>query len=138
MGKKNYSKVKSSEINEVAKEDLQKATLMVLGNIISDEAESRVNGTKEHIPLLHKDGFSISVQTPQGVVGLWSCWLRNKFYVGYPKNIQIKDETIMNTLGVKKAVPVQQENGSRLWAKFYGPQLVDGQGRVWIESSDFN
>jgi len=35
----------------------------------------------------HESGWSIAIETPQGVVGLWSSWLNDHFYLGYPKKI---------------------------------------------------
>jgi hypothetical protein len=178
------------------------------------------------------------------LVGLWSCWLKNRFYLGYPKSTSyivrnlsredtlrvanyyrkdhadkstsfakksldyreskllltsiykfglesllrecgvpivdsnkhdvwdVWDSVIMKTLDVTRSEHVKQVNavaigstkylceykdldkplekneagqtiaykevGSRKWAKFYGPQLPDGKGRVWIDQSEFD
>jgi len=236
-----YRRIADEEINTAAEHDPQRALLMVLANSTLAEAERKATGKQSHEPKFHESGWSIAIETPRGVVGLWSSWLNNQFYLGYPKRTsflvvalpeevviriankfrrenadkflfplreefgleesrrlltgfkeselaellrqdgvqtpsfrdraQIVDQLIMDTLGVELARPVLQvdatavdENyegeykdpnkplvkigqivwvayrtrGLRLWAKFYGPRVVDNKGRVWVDHSDRN
>ena len=77
-------------------------------------------------------GWNMVIETTNGIVGLWTCWLGNSIKLFYPLNVNIPDEIIMETLGVTLAKPVANELfGTRLWAKYYSEKLDDG-GRVWI------
>jgi hypothetical protein len=80
-----YPVIPSEEVNKAAEHDPQRALLMVLGNSTLREASQMVSGAKQHEPRYHESGWSIALQTPNGVIGLWSCWLNNQFYLGYPK-----------------------------------------------------
>lgn len=164
-----YNRISADKINEAGKYDPQRALFMMLANATAAEAEAKES--EVHQPKLHEAGWSIAIETPSGVVGLWSCWLKNQFYLGYPKgtlDLDDTDDLILKTLGVTFANPVTQvqatavEEGyngefkdpdrplvknkvgqtiayktcpNRLWAKFYGPPLPDGQGRVWVDHS---
>lgn len=168
-----YNRISADEINEAGKYDPQRALFMILANATAKEAEAKES--EVHQPNLHEAGWSIAIETPSGVVGLWSCWLKNQFYLGYPKgtDLHIDDvsDLIMDTLGVEFAndvlevmatgveegyegeykdadKPLEKNSvgqtiaystqGPRLWAEFYGPQLPNGQGRVWIDFSRHN
>jgi len=77
-------------------------------------------------------GWKMAIETTNGMVGLWTCWLGNSFKLFYPLNVNISDEVIMETLNVTLAKPVANERfGTRLWAKYYSEKL-DDCGRVWI------
>ncbi len=77
-------------------------------------------------------GWNMVIETTNGIVGLWTCWLGNSIKLFYPLNVNIPDEIIMETLDVTLAKPVSNELfGTRLWAKYYSEKLDDG-GRVWI------
>ena len=78
-------------------------------------------------------GWKMAIETTNGMVGLWTCWLGNSFKLFYPLNVNISDEVIIETLNVKLAKPVANERfGTRLWAKYYSEKL-DDCGRVWID-----
>lgn len=77
-------------------------------------------------------GWNMVIETTNGIVGLWTCWLGNSIKLFYPLNVDIPDEIIMETLNVTLAKPVANDLfGSRLWAKYYSEKLEDC-GRVWI------
>lgn len=77
-------------------------------------------------------GWSMAIETTNGMVGLWTCWLGNSIKLFYPLNVNISDDVIMETLNVTLAKPVANELfGTRLWAKYYSEKL-DDCGRVWI------
>lgn len=79
-----------------------------------------------------QDGWVMTIETTNGVVGLWTCWLGNNLKLFYPIGTNISDEIIMETLNVTLAEPVKNVLfGRRLWAKYYSKRLNDG-GRVWI------
>ena len=95
-----YSRIGKEEIRETMEHDPQRALLMVLGNSTLAEAERKASGEKTHEPRFHESGWSIAIETPQGLVGLWSCWLKNQFYLGYPKRTSflvaaLADETVI-------------------------------------------
>lgn len=78
-------------------------------------------------------GWSVAIETTNGIVGLWTCWMGNSIKLFYPLDVTIPDEMIMETLNVTLAKPVANERfGRRLWAKYYSEKLEDC-GRVWIE-----
>lgn len=77
-------------------------------------------------------GWSIAIETTNGIVGMWTCWLGNRLKLFYPLDIKISDELIMQKLNVTLAQPVANGLfGERLWEKFYSEKLEEG-GRVWI------
>ncbi len=78
-------------------------------------------------------GFNVVIETDNGNVGLFTCWLGNNFKIFYPLDVQVEDEMIMKTLDVTLSEPVKNERyGTRRWAKFYSNRLEEG-GRVWID-----
>ncbi len=141
-----YEKISNEEINTVEEYNSQAGLLMILANSVLVDAEQKASGEKKYVPEFHESGWSIAIETPHGVVGLWSCWLNNQFYLGYPKENnnfsnaeQVIDQLIMQILNVEPALPVRNVNfGTRQWAKFYGPQLPDNKGRVWVDHSEFD
>jgi hypothetical protein len=84
-----------------------------------------------------KIGWNIVIETTNGVVALWTCWLGDNFKLYYPLDVEIPDEMVMKTLGVRYSKPVYDEDaGKRKWAKYYSRKLKEG--RVWIEQSDYD
>jgi hypothetical protein len=136
-----YEKISCKEINETAQYDPMRAMLMFMANGVSENAKEKTT-LKKHIPTLHNSGWSILIETDNGVVGIWSCWLDDKFFIGYPLDfLENIDNLILNTLQVKKGTIVKQdcfgELRDRKWAKFCSNQY-EGYGRVWIEYDKFN
>ena len=79
-----------------------------------------------------KIGWSMVIETTNGMVGLWTNWFGEGFKLFYPLNVNISDELIMETLNVTLAKSVANKRfGTRLWAKYYSEKL-DDCGRVWI------
>lgn len=77
-------------------------------------------------------GWNIAIETTNGIVGMWTCWLGNSLKLFYPLDIKIPNELIMEKLNVTLAKPVANDLfGKRLWEKFYSEKLEEG-GRVWI------
>src|SRR3989339_2182796 len=105
-----YRKIADDEIKKAMEQDLQRALLMMQANSALADAERKASGEQPHEAQLHESGWSIAIETPQGIVGLWSSWLKNHLYLGYPNTtpIQIADQHIMDTLGVELAQPVLQ------------------------------
>lgn len=138
-----YKKIEDGEISDMADHDPQRALLMVLANSTLDEAEQKATGEKPHEPKFHESGWSIAIETPQGVVGLWSCWLNNQFYLGYPKDASLKggaqavDRLIMEILGVELARPVLQVDATAVSEGYEGeykdpdkPLVKNGAGQI--------
>ena len=77
-------------------------------------------------------GWSVALETENGVVGLWCCWLGDRFMLGYPLDFFVEDCLIMETLKVAEGIPVSNERfGTRKWAEFFSERCQKG-GRVWI------
>jgi len=243
MTKEMYKQTPGKIIEKTAQYDPMRAMLMVAANATLSQAELQAQGSERRMPMYHKSGWELSIHdgTLDGLVGLWSCWLENRFYLGYPKpstsyvvrnlsrdeivrtanyfreknsdkfippqrepfdyerskhfliglskqellslllqtcnirsgdieEIDVSDELIMRTLGITRSKPVrhvgacavgdwnyegeykdadkpleQNEIGQivaywdmdlRQWARFYGPQLPNGRGRVWVDKSE--
>lgn len=117
-----YCGIAVEEINDAAEHDPQRALLMVLANATLADAEQKAAGEKSHESKFHESGWSIAIETPQGIVGLWSCWLKNQFYLGYPKRTTflIADQLIMDTLGVERARPVLQVDATAVDENYEG------------------
>lgn len=155
-----YPTIPPDELSEAFSTNPLKYSLMRFANENILEARAQAEGTKPRERKYHDMGWSLSIETPQGLVGLWSCWLGNKLYLGYPKlgdhidNLppeQVVDDLVIKVLGLEKAKPVRhvrqinetgqivgyQEREERQWTKFYGPMEVTG-GRVWVDHSTFH
>lgn len=84
-------------------------TLVSSAPIADTAAENKQN---PHEPSFHQAGWSIAIETPQGIVGLWSYWLGNRFYLGYPKSATFEDQSrpiyqiIKEILDVEMSEPV--------------------------------
>lgn len=87
MAKAVYEHVSKEEVEETSKNDPLRAVLMVVANSTLDQAELQAKGAARQ-PAYHDAGWYLSLhdRTPDSLVGLWSCWLANQFYLGYPKN----------------------------------------------------
>ncbi len=139
-----YPLIKDSDIIQTSNSDPLGALLMVTANATLKDAEQQASGKKQHQPSFHESGWSIAIETKQGIIGLWSCWLGNQFYLGYPKHAEFQNqenlhELIMEILEVELSHAVKNTRfGARQWAKFFGPQLSENKGRVWIDQADFN
>lgn len=81
-------------------------------------------------PKFHADRWKIAIETPRGVIGLWSCWLGNQFHLGYPghderptgelSTSELVDTMIIRHLGVKLAKPVLQVDATAVQANYEG------------------
>lgn len=132
-----YPHIPEEEIERIEGVDQIRGDLMRLVNETSGDIKARVEGGKKREKKYHEFGWQVSIETPQGIVGLWSCWLGDRFYLGFPKNIEIPDKLIMDSLGLQLSADVGRLGDfsvSRLWAKFCGRREKEG-GRVWV---DFN
>jgi hypothetical protein len=172
MAKQAYKRIPREQIEETMQYDPTRAMAMVIANMNLKQAERQAQGLEKREPGYHEDGWNLSIHDGEKLVGLWSCWLKNQFYLGYPKGVDVPDELIMQLLDVTYAKPVRQvsaiavndwnysgeckdpdkpleknevgqivayqDMGLREWARFYGPQLPNGKGRVWIDKSDFH
>jgi hypothetical protein len=106
--KKNpYKKISDKEIKQASEHDGLKAVLMVMANATLKEAKGKVKN-KEHTPSFHEAGWTIALETQKGLVGLWSCWLQNRFHLVYPHGVNVSDALVKKTLGVEDAKPVLQ------------------------------
>jgi len=106
-----YRLIPPSEISEAASTDTLRWLLMRQANENLKEARAQAEGEISRERKYHDEGWSISIETPRGIVGLWSCWLGNRFYLGFPNDVsEVTDELIMKTLDVERALPVRQVN----------------------------
>lgn len=118
-----YRKIAADEIEAAAEHDPTRALLMMMSNSTLEDAEQRASGAKAHEPKFHEAGWYIAVETSQGYIGLWSCWLENQFYLGYPKSFTDRsaiEKLIVETLGVKYAEPVLQVSGTAVSEGYEG------------------
>lgn len=127
MATKQYARIPDNEIETTAKHDPTRALLMIGANSALKEAEQQAGGQKPHKPKFHECDWSIAIETPWGVVGLWSCWLGDRFYIGYPKSATgvIEDELIINTLGVELASEVLQVSATAVNDPNYTDEYKD-------------
>lgn len=108
-----YRRIAGEEINMAAEHDPQRAFLMVLANSTLADAERKATGEQSHEPMFHKSGWSITIETPRGVVGLWSCWLNNQFYLGYPKRTSFLVAALPEEAVVRIANKYRRENADK-------------------------
>jgi len=84
------------------------ATLMQMANENLSEARDRAEGEKEREPEYHDMGWMITFETEDHqYVGLWSCWLGDQLYLGYPHGQKVDDSVIREVLQVDDARPVK-------------------------------
>lgn len=57
-------------------------------------------------PEYHDSGWHLSIVSGNNLIGLWYSWLGNEFYLGYPRGVEVPDETIMHVLDVTESQPV--------------------------------
>lgn len=124
-------------------QDPMKQALLMMAHV--EKASIKEKEEKQtHEPKKHDMGFSLSFETPNGIISLWSCWLGDQLYIGYPKEWTVSDELIKESLHVHDAAPVAYkkwvrgdvyEESERQWAKFYGEKVEEG-GRVWVNHSE--
>ena len=110
--------------------DPMKQALLMMAQL--EEAEiKKKEATQMHEAKAHDMGFSLAFETPEGIIGLWSCWLGDQLYIGYPRNWDVSDELIKATLQMEDEKLMTR----RQWGKFYGKRM-DGGGRVWVDHTE--
>lgn len=102
---------------------LLQAQAVMVEKEVAEKKES-----KKHEAKFHKDGFYVTLETEKGYVGLWSCWLGDRLFLGFPKDWEVDDELIKATLDVTESTQPR-------WGKFYG-EIEETGGRVWIEKNN--
>ena len=122
-------------------------SLLVSKALQTEKEIAEKQKSKEHQPTFHRSGFYLTIETPEGNIGLWSSWTESSFYLGYPLEWHVEDELIMDTLGVKTAQAVYHEKyvGSdkpcevttRKWGRFYSDVQETG-GRVWVDKGSYD
>jgi hypothetical protein len=106
-------------------EDVYTTTLKMTANAVIEHAAELVDG-KEHTPTFHADGWKIAIETPRGIIGLWSCWLGNKFHLGYPgpsacpESVTLVDRIIRVLLEVEPAEAVLQVDATAVESNYTG------------------
>ncbi|MDD5253656.1 MAG: hypothetical protein PHG05_00950 [Candidatus Nanoarchaeia archaeon] len=105
-----YAHIPSEEVAESGKIYPLKAALMMYANNVLDEAEAQATGQKKREPSFHRSGWKITLHngSAENAVGLESCWLEDRFYLGYPNAAEVPDDIIIKTLGVEYANAVPQ------------------------------
>lgn len=105
-----YRRTSAEEIDEAGRYDLLRVFLMIQANGTLSDAEAQATGQKKREPAFHESGWKITLHdgSEKSAVGLWSCWLQDKFYLGYPKTVAVPDELIMEVLNVEYASAVTQ------------------------------
>lgn len=128
-----YTPIPPDEISRTFEYYPLKGPLMNMANENLRDAQAQAEGLEIREKGYHDKGWELSIQTPNGIVGLSSSWLGTRFYLGYPKEFlpprtQVTDKLITTILGVEKADVLSA--GS--WGRFYGPLEPNG-GRVWFD-----
>lgn len=81
-----YPTISPREISEAYETYPLKGDLMRLANENLKKARFQAEGVKPRERKTHDMGWELAIETPQGMIGLWSCWLGNQFYLGFPKS----------------------------------------------------
>ena len=135
-----YPTIPPSEISEAYETYPLRGDLMRLANENLREARAQAEGTKPRERQLHDMGWELSIETPRGMVGLWSCWLGNQFYLGFPKTtdkvIASVDPQTVTRLGNHlragelspnapywQRQPLNHEGAKSKWADMSDPEL---------------
>jgi len=117
-----YPKIPTEKIIEAGEQGQPLSVpLMMFANTILEKAEKQAKGEKLHYPSFHNSGWYLSIETSNGIVGLWSCWLETKFFLGYPKRIFFMLSKLPQEIITKVANEYLEENRER-WA--YARDLI--------------
>jgi len=110
-----YKKIPEDEIND--QEDGVKAAVMVMANMTLGQAAKQASGEELRQPQVYDCGWKITLhdQTETSAVGLWSCWLGNQFYLGYPKQTAAIVDSLSSDNVVKIANQYRAENPKQFW-----------------------
>lgn len=125
-----YPTIQPNEISEAFERNPMQGRLMRIANESLRIARAQAEGQTTRERGFHDMGWSLSLDTSRGMIGLWSCWLGNQFYLGYPKSIlrpgrQETDELIMKVLDVERARAVRQVNATGLTDLRYKDEFAD-------------
>lgn len=122
-------------------------SLLIAKALHTEKEITEKQKSKERQPKFHRSGFYLTLETPEGNMGLWSSWAESSFYLGYPLEWQVEDELIMKTLGVRESKPVYHEKyvgndkpcevTTRKWGRFYSDMQETG-GRVWVDKGAYD
>ena len=99
--------------------------LKMTANATLEEA-AKLDEGKTYSPKFYADGWKIAIETPRGILGLWSCWLGNQFHLGYPGPTVCPVTStrvgalIEEHLGVKQAEPVLQVDATAVDPHYTG------------------
>ena len=121
-----YPEISREEIDQAQQSYPLRADLMNLANeVLSEAKEKRMWKPRE--PQEHEMGWQAVLHdgNVDTAVGLWSCWLGDKIYLGYPKELDIADELIMELLGVELATPVPQVSATAVNDSNYAGECKD-------------
>lgn len=129
-----YARIPDEEI--MATDYGLKAGLMLMANLTLKDAAAQAAGIKVREPQFHEDGWDIAITTPKGVVGLWSCWLGNRFYLGYPKTLQLILDALDESVVRRLAIYYYTNNRSRFAEWYEGPEGYDEAYRLLLGLGD--
>lgn len=120
-----YPTIRPDEISGAYESSILKGHMMRFANDVLRGAREQAQGLKPRERINHDMGWSLSIETPQGIIGLWSCWLGNQFYLGFPKSVVVSDDLIMKTLKIEKAKPIRQVNATAVIDPNYIGEYAD-------------
>lgn len=129
QGKANqYPKPSSAEIGGAFLHNPTRGRMLERAEDIMDQARNQAEGRILRQKGIHEVGWKVSIQTDNGLVGLWNSPLGDCFYLGYPGRIlnprsPEPENLVIKTLGVEKS--------RNLWGRFWGPLESTG-GRVHV------
>lgn len=127
MSRNEYKKISEKEIKKTIESDPMRATLMFVANDVLEGAYEQSKGIKKREPSYHKSGWNIALHSgkKESAIGLWSCWLDNQFFLGYPKGINVPDETVMKILDVEYGKHVLHVSATGVGSKDYNGEYKD-------------
>jgi len=108
QGEEPYKQIPDEEIEQARQSYPLEADLLRLAQERLDKSRAQAEGETVHEPEYHEIGWSMVIETTNGVVGLWNSWLGDRLFLGYPGEARVADSTIKQILQVEDAYPVDQ------------------------------
>lgn len=76
-----------------------RAAALLLADMATKDAQAARDNPSEREPVTVDAGFSLAIETADGIIGLWSCWLKDQFFLGFPKEWELPAELIATHMG---------------------------------------
>lgn len=113
--------------------------LAMLARSTSHEARALASGAVSHIPVEHKDGWTIVLETPMGFVTLWYSWLGNHLVLSCPSQKTLLLDQLVKDGKAASMLKIVKRYYSMHFGKVMIPikeKLTEAQAYEFLQSLD--